>query len=552
MDRKWWKEAVIYQIYPRSFADSNGDGIGDLNGITAHLDYLKALGVDVLWLSPIYQSPMADNGYDISDYRAIQPEFGTMEDFDRLLAEAHKRGLRIIMDLVVNHTSIEHAWFRESRKSKDNPYRDHYIWRDGRPGGLPPNNWGAVFGGSAWQYDEATGQYYLHLFAPQQPDLNWASPQVREAVYDMMRWWCDKGIDGFRMDTASFIAKSGYADGPVAPNAVYGDFGPYSLNQPMAHVYLKEMREKVLSHYDVMIVGECGGATAADALQYANLDGSELDMVFTFEHVDAGERRIGKWTDVRLPMPELRAILNRWQLQLQGRAWNSLYMDNHDQPRMVSRFGNDSPLWRTRSAKMLATCLHGMQGTPYVYQGEELGMTNAYFERREDYRDIETLNCWDEYVRPGLVDEDDMLRYLKHISRDNARTPMQWANAPQAGFTSGTPWIPVCRNYAEINAADQMQDGDSVFRYYQKLIALRRQYPILVYGSFAPLCEDDEAVYAYKRELDGQTLYVLCNFTDQVVPCTVLDGVEGETLLCNYKGRKAGALQPYEARMVLA
>ena len=550
-NNKWWRSAVVYQIYPRSFADSNGDGVGDLNGITAHLDYLKDLGVDVLWLSPVYASPNDDNGYDISDYCAIQPAFGTMVDFDRLLAETHRRGMKLLMDLVVNHTSDEHTWFQESRKSKDNPYRDFYIWKNAKPDGSAPNNWGSVFSGSAWEWDEATGQYYLHLFSKKQPDLNWANPKVRSAVYEMMRWWCDKGIDGFRMDTASFYAKSNFADGPVAPGALYGDFAGSCLNQPMIHTYLREMNEQVFSRYDVMSVGETGGVDIPNALRYANLDGSELNMVFQFSHVDAGPRVVGKWTDQKLPMPALRRILNEWQLGLAGKAWNSLYFDNHDQPRCVSRFGSDAPMWRAVSAKMLATCLHMLQGTPYIYQGEELGMTNAYFEHIEDYRDIESLNAWKEYVGSGAVTPEAMLRYLQEISRDNARTPLPWDESAHAGFTTGTPWIAVNKNYLAINAKDETADPGSVLNYYRRLIALRKAYPILVDGTFVPLLEGDPAVYAWERRYKEETLVVACNFTAETVPCALFRRAGGAELISNYCAHTDGALSPYEARAVL-
>jgi len=548
----WWKEAVVYQIYPRSFADSNGDGVGDLNGITAKLDYLAGLGVTVLWLCPVYASPNDDNGYDISDYRAIQPEFGTMADFDRLLAQAHKRGLRVLMDLVVNHTSDEHRWFQASRSSRDNPYRDYYIWKDGKEGGTqPPNNWGSCFSGSAWEKDEATGQYYLHLFSKKQPDLNWENPKVREEIYDMMNWWCQKGIDGFRIDVAAFYAKSNFDDGRVAPGALYGDFSASCINQPRIHDYFREMNARVLSHYDVMTVGETGGVTPAQAVKYAGLDGGELSMVFQFEHVDAGERIVGKWTDRRPQMPELRRILNRWQLGLADKAWNSLYWNNHDQPRVVSRFGSDAPLWRTLSAKMLATCLYGMQGTPYLYQGEELGMTNVYFEHIEDYRDIEVLRAWEELRAAHKATDEQLLRYFAAIGRDNARTPMQWDTTANAGFSAGTPWIAVNKNYLSINAADEEKDPDSVLNYYKKLIALRRENPIFVYGGFVPLLEGDASVYAWQRRYEDRTLTVACNFTPDTVPCTLFDGAAGETLISNYHSRAAGVLQPYEARITL-
>ncbi|MEI3174598.1 MAG: alpha-glucosidase [Lachnospiraceae bacterium] len=548
--KAWWKEAVIYQIYPRSFADSNGDGIGDLNGITAHLDYLETLGIDVIWLSPVYKSPNDDNGYDISDYRDIMDDFGTMEDFDRLLAEAHRHHIKIVMDLVVNHTSDEHAWFIESRSSKDNPHRDYYIWKEPK-NGKEPNNWGSCFGGSAWELDERTGMYYLHCFSKKQPDLNWENPKVRDEVFDMMNWWCEKGIDGFRMDVISMISKDqSYPDGPVE-DGLYGSFGPYVCNGPRVHEFLQEMNNRVLSHYDLLTVGEAAGVTIDEAKKYANSDGTELGMVFQFEHVDLVKSPIGKWTDQKPQLTDFRRVMNKWQYELEGKAWNSLFLDNHDQPRVVSRFGNDSEAYRVISAKMLATCLHMMKGTPYIYQGEELGMTNVYFDKLEDYRDIESINAFHQYVDSGIVKAEDMMRYLKEISRDNARTPMQWDDSKNAGFTDGTPWINVNPNYKEINAKAAVADPNSVFHYYQELIKLRHTLPIIVYGKFQGLLEDSETIYAYNRLLDGQVLTVTCNFTDQEQDCTLFDDLAGEELISNYKEHKAGKLQPYEARVIL-
>ena len=548
--KAWWKEAVIYQIYPRSFADSNSDGIGDLNGITAHLDYLETLGIDVIWLSPVYKSPNDDNGYDISDYRDIMDDFGTMEDFDRLLAEAHRHHIKIVMDLVVNHTSDEHAWFIESRSSKDNPYRDYYIWKDPK-NGKEPNNWGACFGGSAWEFDERTGMYYLHCFSKKQPDLNWENPKVRDEVFDMMNWWCEKGIDGFRMDVISMISKDqSYPDGPVE-DGLYGSFGPYVCNGPRVHEFLQEMNNRVLSHYDLLTVGEAAGVTIDEAKKYANSDGTELGMVFQFEHVDLVKSPIGKWTDQKPQLTDFRRVMNKWQYELEGKAWNSLFLDNHDQPRVVSRFGNDPEAYRVISAKMLATCLHMMKGTPYIYQGEELGMTNVYFDKLEDYRDIESINAFHQYVDSGIVKAEDMMRYLKEISRDNARTPMQWDDSKNAGFTDGTPWINVNPNYKEINAKAAVADPNSVFHYYQELIKLRHTLPIIVYGKFQGLLDDSETIYAYERHLDGQVLTVACNFTDQEQDCTLFDDLAGEELISNYKEHKAGKLQPYEARVIL-
>ena len=542
----WWKNSVVYQIYPRSFADSNGDGIGDLNGITAHLDYLQKLGVDVVWLSPVYQSPNDDNGYDISDYQNIMQEFGTMEEFDRMLAEMHKRGIRLVMDLVVNHTSDEHAWFIESKKSKENPYRDFYIWREGKDG-KEPNNWGACFGGSTWEYDRETDMYYLHCFSKKQPDLNWENKAVRNNIYEMMCWWCEKGIDGFRMDVISMISKEqSYPDGEIHGGSSYADFGPFVCNGPRVHEYLQEMNREVLSKYNLLTVGETAGVTIEEAKKYANLDGTELGMVFQFEHVDLTVGEFGKWTDERFCLKDLREVLNKWQTELEGKAWNSLYWSNHDQPRAVSRFGNDGPMYRKLSAKMLATCLHMMKGTPYIYQGEEIGMTNAYFEKIEEYRDIESIHAFEDAM------ERNMISALKVISRDNARTPMQWNRSRHAGFTTGTPWIGINQNYLQINAEDALQDADSIFYYYQKLIALRKQYNIVVDGIFYGLLEDDDKIYAYERILGNQKLVVGCNFTDKKVDCTLFDNAEeGEELISNYKHHKKGILKPYEARVIL-
>lgn len=557
MQKNWWKEAVVYQIYPRSFMDSNGDGIGDLNGITSKLDYLKELGIDVIWLSPVYQSPNDDNGYDISDYRAIMKEFGTMEDFDRMLAGIHSRGMRLVMDLVVNHTSDEHAWFVESRSSKDNPYRDYYIWREGR-NGKEPNNWGSCFSGSAWEYDGATDMYYLHLFSKKQPDLNWDNPKVREEVFSMMDWWCEKGIDGFRMDVISLISKKpGLPEKELPPGALYGD--PGCANGPHVHEYLQEMNRKVLSRYDLMTVGECAGVTIEEAKKYAGLDGKELSMVFQFEHVELGDGPLGKWTDKRFPFKAFKQVMSGWQRELEGKAWNSLFLGNHDQPRSVSRFGNDTPEYREVSAKMLATCLHMMQGTPYVYQGEELGMTNCPFPELKDFRDIESINAFNELTGAGKTAPEDMMRYLLLRSRDNARTPMQWDDeSAGAGFTSGEPWIMVNPNYKEINARRELADPDSVFRYYQKLIALRKKERVMVYGSYELLEPEDENLYVYTRTLreEGRevSLLVVCSFTEKEIGYEIPEKFEsGEILIGNYQRKnveKKLTLQPYEALTV--
>ncbi len=549
MNKTWWKEAVIYQIYPRSFMDSNGDGIGDLQGIVSRLDYLKYLGIDVIWLSPVYQSPNDDNGYDISDYQAIMDEFGTMEDFDELLAKAHDRGIRIVMDLVVNHTSDEHKWFLESKKSKDNPYRDYYIWREGQNEQAPPNNWGSCFGGSAWQYDEATSMYYLHLFSKKQPDLNWDNKEVRQSVYDMMTWWCEKGIDGFRMDVISMISKtSEMPDGKA--EGLYGDFGPYCIHGPNVHKYLQEMNETVLSKYDIMTVGETAGVTTELAKQYAGEDARELNMVFQFEHVE-GNGKYGKWTDQKMPLTMLKKTLSRWQRELHGKAWNSLFWDNHDQPRAVSRFGDDRPMFREISAKMLATCLHMLQGTPYIYQGEELGMTNYPFQSPDDFRDIESINAYSQWCANGPLSHEEFWPCITAKSRDNARTPMQWDDTENAGFTTGTPWISVNPNYKEINAKAETSDPDSVFHYYKKLIALRRENPVMIYGSYEPLLEDSEELFVYTRTLDLEKLLTVCNFSDKETSFTIpYEFVGAGCLISNTENTYDKAeitLRPYEA-----
>lgn len=554
LNKAWWKEAVVYQIYPRSFMDSNGDGIGDINGITEKLEYLQELGIDVIWLSPVYQSPNDDNGYDISDYQAIMTEFGTMEDFDRMLSRAHELGIKIMMDLVVNHTSDEHAWFVESKKSVDNPYRDFYIWRKGKEDGSEPNNWGSCFSGSAWKYDPQTDMYFLHLFSKKQPDLNWDNPDVREHVFDMMNWWCEKGIDGFRMDVISLISKpEGLPDGVPGENG-YADSG--CANGPHVHEYLKEMNKKVLSHYNLITVGEASGVTLEEAKKYASADGSELNMVFQFEHVGSGpegNNRFGKWDSHKMSLPVWKKILSKWQTVLEGKAWNSLFLANHDQPRSVSWFGNDSAEYREISAKMLATCLHMMQGTPYVYQGEELGMCNAYFDKLEDYRDIESLNAYKELTETCGVSHEEMMGYLKRISRDNARTPMQWDDSANAGFTTGTPWIKVNSNYKTVNAKQQTTDPDSVFSYYKELIRLRHENDIIVYGEYELLEPQNEELFIYTRTWNNEQLMVLCNFTDKdvVIPAAVMAQIpaDAQILISNHVGNLEAVLRPYEARV---
>lgn len=549
MKKAWWKEAVVYQIYPRSFMDGNGDGIGDIKGITSKLDYLKLLGIDVIWLSPVYKSPNDDNGYDISNYQDIMDEFGTMEDFDEMLSEAHKRGIRIVMDLVVNHTSDEHAWFVESRKSRENPYRDYYIWREPKADGSAPNNWGSCFGGPAWEYDKTTDMYYLHLFSKKQPDLNWENPAVRREVFDMMTWWCEKGIDGFRMDVINLISKTKeLPDGEL--NGLYGDFFPYSANGPRVHEFLQEMNREVLSKYDIMTVGETPGVTMELAKQYAGEDTHELNMVFHFELVDSNGK-YGKWSDEKKPLSEIREILSRWQDGLYDKAWNSLFWDNHDQPRAVSRFGDDRPAYREISAKMLATCLHMLQGTPYVYQGEELGMTNYPFKSLDEFRDIEVLQSYKDWVESGLVSHEDFWPCLLEKNRDNARTPVQWDDTENGGFTTGRPWIAVNPNYKEINAKSQVEDPNSVFHYYRKLIALRKELPIMVYGKYDLLMPDDPELYVYTRTLDEEKLLVICSFTEKERTFSVPEEFAGAScIISNYEvGKTEGeiTLKPYEA-----
>lgn len=550
MEKKWWKESVVYQIYPKSFKDSNGDGIGDIKGIIEKLDYLKELGVNVLWISPMLESPQDDNGYDISDYRRIYEDYGTMEDYEEMLSEAHKRDIKVLMDLVVNHTSDEHNWFIESRKSKDNPYRDYYIWKD-PVNGKEPNNWGGVFGGSAWEYDEKTQMYYLHLFSKKQPDLNWENEKVRREVYDMMTFWCEKGIDGFRMDVISMISKNqAFPDGEVK-NGLYGDFNPYCVHGPRIHEFLQEMNKEVLSRYDIMTVGETSGVTIEEAQKYAGEDRNELNMVFQFEHVEDACCDHGKWTTAKFNFRDFKKTMIKWQEELQGKAWNSLFLGNHDQPRSVSRFGNDNPAYRETSAKMLATCLHMMQGTPYVYQGEELGMTNVYFDKLEDYRDIESINFFTELTEAGIMTPEYMMKCLMLRSRDNARTPMQWNDSAQGGFTSGKPWIRINSNYKEINAAQQLGDPASVFHYYQKLIRLRKEKDIIVYGDFEALCRDDDKIFAYTRKLDQKKLLTVCNFSDQDAEMEIPEEFAGAQCLITNLGRtvfdRNFVLRPYEA-----
>ena len=538
MERQWWHSSVVYQIYPRSFNDSNGDGIGDINGIREKLDYLKELGIDVIWLSPVYKSPNDDNGYDISDYCDIMDEFGTMEDMDNLLKEANERGIKILMDLVVNHTSDEHKWFIEAKKSKDNEYRDYYIWRD-KVEGHEPNELGSCFSGSAWQYDETTGQYYLHLFSKKQPDLNWENEKVRNEVYKMMNFWVDKGIGGFRMDVIDLIGK-------VPDEMITG-------NGPKLHEYLQEMNKAALEGKDLLTVGETWGATPDVAKLYSNPGRKELSMVFQFEHIGLDQiEGKEKWDVKSLELLDLKKVLSKWQTELEGQGWNSLFWNNHDLPRIVSRWGNDKE-YRIESAKMLATLLHGMKGTPYIYQGEELGMTNVRFDDINDYNDIESLNMYKDRLSKGYS-HNEIMESIYAKGRDNARTPMQWDDSENAGFTTGTPWLAVNKNYDKINAKQCLQDENSIFNHYKKLIDIRKNNDTIIYGDYKLLCEDDENIFAYVRELNGDKILVVCNFYDKDVEFK-FDGDfnYSKVLLSNYndssKMIEKLKLRPYEAVM---
>jgi oligo-1,6-glucosidase len=558
VEHPWWQSSVVYQIYPRSFVDSTGDGVGDLPGIVSRLDHLHRLGVDVLWLSPVYRSPMDDNGYDISDYRDVDPTFGTLADLDALIEGLHERGMKIVMDLVVNHTSDEHPWFQESISGPDSAKRDWYWWRPARDGTTPgepgaePNNWGSFFSGPAWTYDERSGEYYLHLFSPKQPDLNWENPQVRNAVYDMMRWWLARGVDGFRMDVINAISKApGLPDGRVRPGEQYGDLAPFSLDGPRMHEFLHEMHREVFSGIDrpLLLVGEMPTVTIEEARRYTDRDRQEVDMVFQFEHMQI-DRGTSKWDVLPFDVRLLRSCLAAWQEGLADVGWNSLYWDNHDQPRVVSRFGDDGE-HRVRSAKLLATVLHLQRGTPYVYQGDELGMTNYPFDSIEDFEDIESVNHYQQAVAQGK-DPEEVLASLRAMSRDNSRTPMQWDDSPQAGFTTGQPWLAVNPNYKEVNAARQVDDPDSVFAHYQRLIRLRHEEPTVAYGDFELLARNHPTLFAYTRSYEGTELVVVANFSGDVVdaPVELADRwVDAELVLTNLAPDDTPRLAPWECRV---
>ena len=533
---KWWKNAVIYQIYPKSFQDSDGDGVGDIRGIIQRLDYLEDLGIDAVWISPMYCSPQNDNGYDISDYQDIDPMFGTLADMDELIAEAKKRNIRIIMDLVLNHTSDEHRWFLEAKKSRDNPYHDYYVWRDGKEG-VYPNDMKAVFGGPAWEWVPEVNQYYFHQFAPEQPDLNWENPKVRREIYDMILWWMDRGAGGFRLDVIDQIAKE-------------PDLG-ITNNGPRLHEFLRELSRETFQKRDLITVGEAWGATPEIAKKYSNPDGSECSMVFQFEHIGLDQQEgKEKWDLAPLSLVKLKACLAKWQKELYQNGWNSLFWDNHDLPRIVSRWGDDGR-YRTESAKMLAAVLHGMQGTPYIYQGEELGMTNVKFSDIRDYRDVETINMYYERMEAGY-EREDVMRSIYAKSRDNARTPMQWSRKMNAGFTAGTPWISVNPNYMQINAEAEMENPDSVYHFYKKLVHLRKEYPVFADGEFRLLLPEDEAVFAYTRTDQKSRMLVCANFTGSTVKCPLTDEwKDAKTLIHNYAGEIGEELRPYEAVIIL-
>ncbi|WP_027417184.1 alpha,alpha-phosphotrehalase [Aneurinibacillus terranovensis] len=552
MKQPWWKKSVVYQIYPKSFNDTTGNGVGDLPGVIEKLDYLKTLGVDVIWLTPIYKSPQKDNGYDINDYYDIHEEFGTMADFDHLIAEAHKRDMKIIMDIVVNHTSTEHKWFKKSRESKESPYRDFYIWKDGKDGnnGKQPNNWESKFGGSAWQYDEQTGQYYLHLFDVTQADLNWENEEVRKTVYEMMHYWFKKGVDGFRLDVINLISKD-----QRFPDDETGDGRKFYTDGPRVHEYIHEMNREVFSKYDSMTVGEMSSTTIDNCVKYTNPERHELNMTFNFHHLKVDYPNGEKWAIADFDFLSLKKILSKWQVEMhRGNGWNALFWCNHDQPRIVTRYGNDQQYWK-ESAKMLATTIHMMQGTPYIYQGEEIGMTNPKFDTIDDYRDVETLNMYHILKEKGR-NEKEILEIIKRKSRDNSRTPMQWDASQHAGFTTGTPWIHVADNYKKINVDAALRDRDSIFYHYQTLIKLRKDVEVITHGDYRLILEDHPDIFSYTRTYHNETLLVISNFygkeTAFELPAELqLNDMEVHILLSNYPDSPADftkiELRPYES-----
>ncbi|MDZ5471713.1 alpha-glucosidase [Bacillus sp. 31A1R] len=549
MKKTWWKEAIAYQIYPRSFQDSNGDGIGDLQGIIQRLDYLKDLGIDVIWICPMYKSPNDDNGYDISDYQDIMEDFGNMADFDELLSEVHKRGMKLIIDLVPNHTSDEHQWFIESRSSKDNPKRDWYIWRDGKEG-KEPNNWESIFGGSAWEYDEKTDQYFLHVFSTRQPDLNWENPEVRRALYDMVNWWLDKGIDGFRIDAISHIKKRpGFPDMPNPEGKTYVSSFDMHMNQEGIHKFLKEFKDETYSKYDAMTVGEANGVSVDEAHLWVGEEEGKMDMVFQFEHLDL-------WgTDNKeLDIIGLKKVLTRWQKGLEKDGWNALFIENHDKPRVVSTWGNDDQYWK-ESATSMAAMYFLMQGTPFIYQGQEIGMTNVQFESIDDYDDVAVKNMY-RLKREEGISHEEIMEIIWSTSRDNSRTPMQWSNELNAGFSSGAPWMKVNPNYTNINVEKQLKEEDSILSFYKKMIQLKKQNEIFTYGQYDLLLEDHPQIYAYTRTLGEDKVVVITNLNKEsaTFETNELELAYKGLLLNNYsveahENTKSMVLKPYEARV---
>lgn len=555
MEEQWWQKSAVYQIYPKSFKDTTGNGTGDIQGIIQKLDYLKELGIDIIWLTPIYASPQRDNGYDISDYYVIDSAYGTMENFETLLKEAHERGMYLIMDIVVNHTSTAHKWFKESSRSKENPYRNYYIWKDGDPGD-PPTNWKSKFGGSSWQYEETTGQYYLHLFDVTQADLNWENESVRDDVYHMMKYWLDKGVDGFRLDVINLISKDQRFpddDGSIPP----GDGRKFYTDGPRVHEFLHEMNRQVFKGRKTITVGEMSSTTLEDCIQYSHPESEELDMTFNFHHLKVDYPNGEKWTKAPFDFLKLKQILSRWQTGMQeGGGWNALFWCNHDQPRIVSRFGDDGK-YHKESAKMLATTIHMMQGTPYIYQGEEFGMTNPGFESMEQYRDVESLNMYKMKKEEGM-EEEAILSILKEKSRDNARTPVQWNNKENAGFTTGTPWIDISDNYSYINAEKALEERDSIFYHYQQLIRLRKKYQVITDGSYQLILPEDQAIFAYIRDNEQEKMLIINNFYAEEVLLTLPQDVskqfkESSLLLTNYQERPIQLnnrlLRPYESNI---
>ncbi|WLR48851.1 alpha-glucosidase [Halobacillus litoralis] len=550
MERVWWKEAVGYQVYPRSFQDSNGDGIGDLQGMIDRLDYLKEMGIDFIWICPMYKSPKDDNGYDISDYQDILEEFGTMEDFNRLLQEVHNRGMKLIIDLVLNHTSDEHPWFIESRSSKDNPKRDWYIWRDGK-NGAEPNNWESIFDGSAWQYDEKTDQYYLHVFSTKQPDLNWENPEVREALYDTVNWWLEKGIDGFRIDAISHIKKRpNFPDMPNPRKEKYVSSFDMHMNQEGIHKFLQEFKDETYSNYDVMTVGEANGVSADEADLWVG-DNGKMDMIFQFEHLDLWDQG----AEQQLDIPGLKKVLTRWQKALEGDGWNALFVENHDKARVVSTWGDDEVYWR-ESATSIATMYFFMQGTPYIYQGQEIGMTNVAFPSIEDYDDVAAKNLYKTKKEQGMSHED-IMEILWNTSRDNSRTPMQWSHEENAGFTSGTPWMKINPNYKAINVADQQDDPHSILNHYKEMIQLKKQHDLFTYGTYELILPDDKQIYAYTRTLDGKTALVIANLTKNTAAfkssytLNSKDLILSNLIVDKHVDETSFTLKPFEARVYL-